>query len=255
MRRRNITIAVVVILSVLALATWGGTRLGDAGQDNQIQAQLTAATEELSRLQADYSALAQERALLNTQLATTTASYQELQDLYGALEQENTGLEQELAAAGIQLASVQANVASLQDSNNQLLDQLATTSATLAALEAENDSLKADLASADSRYDTLYQQYLVLEAARQFVIENRIQVTLHTETQANGSIWIRGEVTNISGQTIDRFYLLIAHFATDGTLSPLELQPVSNLGPGQSTVVYVLATTGDTVRITALSDD
>lgn len=192
---------------------------------------------------------------LDARLTATTASLLELQTLYDTLEQERADLEQDLTAANILLASAQANAASLQDSNNQLLDQLAAASASLTELQQENDELRASLADAEARYNSLYQQYLVLEATKQFVVDNRLSVTLHTETRADGTTWIRGEVTNISGQTIDKFYLMVAHFAADGTLSPLDLRPILNLGPGQSEVVYVLTATGDNVRITALSDD
>ncbi len=192
---------------------------------------------------------------LDARLTATTASLLELQTLYDTLEQERADLEQDLTAANILLASAQANVASLQDSNNQLLDQLAAASASLTELQQENDELRASLADAEARYNSLYQQYLVLEAAKQFAVDSRLSVALSTEIQPDGTIQIRCQVTNTSGQTIAKAYLLVAHFAADGTLNSIDLRPVLNIGPGQSKEIYVITTTGETVRITALSDD
>ncbi len=268
MSRRNITIAVIVILGVLALATWGGTRLADTGGNQQVedlQTQLAAVTGELTQAQEEYALLEEDQTALNSQLSATTASLLELQTLYAALEQDNADLRLNLAAVNVSLATVQANYDSLQQSNTLLQTQLTTALADLAAIQAtyqslqrENDALRTELAGADSKYNDLYRQYQALQSTNLYTSDNRFSVTFTAEYQDGEITRMRGEVTNISGQTIGRLYALVSYYKkATGILDRVDfLHPalMLNLAPGQTGTFIFYITTSESAKVTILAD-
>jgi chromosome segregation ATPase len=279
--RRNITIAVIIILGVLALATWGGTRLGNTGGnppvDDELQTQLDVMTDELTQAQEDYARLEEDYAALDSQLSATTASLLEVQTLYAVLKQEKDDLaqelaatkedlQQELAAALDSLALAQANYDRLQQSNTLLQTQLTTALADLAeiranyqSLQQENDALRAELSGADTKYNSLYQQYLALEATTLYTSDNRFSVTFTAEYQDGEITRMRGEVTNISGQTISRLYALVSYYKkATGVLDRVDfLHPalMLNLAPGQTGTFIFYITTSETAKVTILADN
>jgi septal ring factor EnvC (AmiA/AmiB activator) len=278
--RRNITIAVIIILGVLALATWGGTRLGNTDGNQpaeETQAQLAAVTEELAQAQQEYALLQEEQETLNSRLSATTASLLEVQTLYAALEQENEDLQLELAAtkedlqlelaaALDSLATAQANYDRLQQSNTLLQTQLTTALADLAeiranyqSLQQENDALRAELSGADAKYNSLYQQYLALEATTLYTSDNRFAVSFTAEYQDGEITRMRGEVTNISGQTIGRLYALVSYYKkATGALDRVDfLHPalMLNLAPGQTVTFIFYITSSETAKVTILADN
>ncbi len=265
MSRRGITIVVLLILGVLALATWGGTQLGGSATKQQVedtQVELISANDELSRVQSEYAALQQDNAELSSRLSMTEAALLQTQAQYATSEQKVGTLNTELTTTGTALSNTQAAYASSQRSTVQLQAQLTSTTEELANIQSayrsmnqENDDLQAKLASTRADYDRLAERYEALEATKEFVVDNRLTVRLFTETQSGGATWIRGEVTNTSDKTIGRIYVLVTRYDTGGKLNSLDLPPAVILNLAPSDVGYfTFMSVGGPIKVTVLGD-
>lgn len=286
MKKRGITIVVVVILGALALATWGGTQLGDSPAGlppEEVQEEINDLTDELAQATENYIILQQDNEELDTLLSEAQTSLSEIQTLYNLLQQENSNLKQTNAAltgenAGLEtvnanleakLASIESSLTgaqtdylTLQQTNTQLRAQLTATTNDLSALQntyqilTQNYSnLQTQLSTSESNYYNLQQQYQALQNAKQFTVDSRLRVNLSTEMQSGGTTWIRGEVTNISVQAISRVYIIVSRYNTSGTLKSMDLPPsvILNLAPG-GVGYFSYFTTGELTEITVYGD-
>jgi predicted nuclease with TOPRIM domain len=293
MRKRGITIVVVVILGALALATWGGTQLGDSPTvlpPEEVQKEINDLTDELAQATENYIILQQDNDELDRRLSEAQASLSEIQTLYNLLQQENSNLKQtnatltgenaalagenagletvnanleaKLASIESSLTGAQTDYLTLQQTNTQLRAQLTTATNELSALQntyrilTQNyNNLQTQLSTSESNLFNLQQQYQALVNAKQFTVDNRLRVNLSTEMQSGGTTWVRGEVTNISGQAISRVYVVVSRYAANHTLTSMDLPPsvILNLAPG-GTGYFSYFTTGELTEITVYGD-
>jgi peptidoglycan hydrolase CwlO-like protein len=265
MSKRGITIIIVIILSALALATWGGTKIGDNSSQQEIlpatkPGETTEDNEELTRIQTEYTLLQQNNDELNSLFESTKASLLEVQTQYDALKQsseslgleiaaleqdnaalqrknasleaENSNLASELTVIKNSLTSAQSDYYELQQANSQLQDKLNSKTVELSAwqdsyrdLTEENDDLEEEINTLESENYRLVQQYEALLDTKQFTVDNSLQVDLSAEMQSGGITWVRGEVTNISSHTISRIYVVVSRYNSSGTLQSMDLPP------------------------------
>ncbi len=269
MSKRGITIIVVVILGALALATWGGTRLGDSTSDQQpeeTQEGIDTLTNELAQVRDNYILIQENNEELSALLASTKAALLKSQAEYNALVNEKAVIEVELSRIESALVQAQVDYANLQRSYNRLQSRLTSAENEVTTLQrayqnlSENyDDILDEQADVKADYNYLSQRYSVLEGTKQFTLDNRLRVNLSTETEPGETSWVIGEiiggVTNISNRTISRVYVLISRYNSDGTLASLDLPPslITNLAPGE-VGYFNFSSTGESCKITVIGD-
>jgi predicted nucleic acid-binding Zn-ribbon protein len=285
MSKRGITIVAVLILVALALATWGGTKLGNDTSDNLsvnmqekpvsaaeqtaleqeneiLNNRLSSTMAELTQIQSDYTALQQESEILNNRLSSTMTELTQIQSQYDALKQDNAELEADLAAKNAALADSQAAYTTLQRSNTRLQAQLTSTTEDLTDMQLkyqdllqDYDNLQVQLTSAQADVSNLTASYAALQGTKKWVVDNRIQVSLSTETEEGQTTWVRGDVTNISSVTIPKIYVLVSRYNSSGTLVSMDLPPsvILNLAPG-GVGYFSFFSTSELCKITVISD-
>ncbi len=235
--RRGKILVILVACAVIGLAVWGGTLIGAAranAQQEETQSQLTAAKEELSRLQTSYTTLQQDTVALRTQLVATEASLSKMQSSYVTVQQDNLSLRSQQTSADSAISKMQSSHTDLQQENGKLQGQLA--------------SLTTDYNSLKIRYDAL-------EKTKAFLVDGRLRVNLSTEQQFGAVTWMRGEVTNVGSVAVQKIYVFVSRYKSDGSLDSVDLPPaiIVNLGAG-STSQFSFIATGSTSKVTVLGD-
>ncbi len=237
MSRRGLIIVILSACAVLGLAIWGGTLIGSSRanqQQKETQAQLTSAQYELSQVQSSYTALQLDNVTLRTQLMSTENALSQMQSGYVGLQQDNVTVRTQLMSTQNALSQTQSGNTGSQQDNAKLQSQLT--------------ALTLDYNNLATRYDTL-------QKTKEFVVDSRLKVELTTEQQFGAMTWVRGQVTNIGSSTVQKIYVLVSRYKTDGSLDGLDLPPaiLLNLVPGGAGQFSFVAT-GSNYKVTVLGD-
>ncbi|MDO8567729.1 MAG: hypothetical protein Q7R57_03325 [Dehalococcoidales bacterium] len=267
MSKKAIVIIILAIFAASGISAWGGTRLGTARgmeQAKSIQVQLASTENELSRIQSEYGNLQQGNSDLRTQLVSAEGELSRMQKEYGNIQQGNSTLRNQVTSTDAALSQLQTNYGTLQQNNATVRTQLTSAESDLASRETELSRTKSDYASLQqtsastqsqlnsmtSDFNNLKAQYDALQNAKLFVVDNNLKVSLSTEAQLPGIVWVRGEVNNAGSVTAQKVYVLIFRFKADGSLDKMDLPPtvLLNLAPG-TTGYFTFLSAGETTKI------
>ena len=161
--------------------------------------------------------------------------------IWGGKQLATAGVEQESKAMRAQLVSTETELSRMQSEYS--------------GLQEKHTTLQSQLTSLTSDYNNLMMRYSALEKTKVFVIDDRLKVAVFTEAQLATAAWVRGEVTNTGTTTMQRVYVLLFRYKTDGSLEKLELPPtvLLNLAP-QATGYFSFLSAGENYKIMMVGD-
>lgn len=201
-RRKRLLILSLIVITLVGLGTWGGTKIGGSNNNNNNNKE--------------------ELALLQYRLTSTQSEYE-------ALEESNTSLQSELLSLQVEQAKAQSQYNALLQDHDAISQDKETLQEQLALSEEELSQLQVD-------FDDLQTKLLSMTKLKGFDVDDTLRVSFATEEQFLSSRWIAGEITNIGSTTVTKAYIFIFRYDADGYLDKVDFPPIliTNLGPDET---------------------
>ena len=242
-RKRILFLSLIIVL-LIGLGTWGGVEIDSSNIDEEV----VALHNQTSSLLSEYEALEQDKAALEAEHMTVQAQYEAIANDYKSLQTENSQVQ-------TQYEAISNDYKSLQVENSQVQTQYEAIANDYRALQKQltNTEKQASLLQEDAK--ELQEKYLSLTKLKQFEVDDNLQISFHTEEEILSSRWITGEVRNIGLATVDKAYIFVFRYNSNGSLAKTDFPPtvVTSLGPGETAHFSFLAE-GEPFKIMAVGD-